>query len=522
MPPGHDVTLLRQTQREFEAIMHNAPVGIGFTRERRIVRYNARWAEMFGFEGDEAVGQMARVTYLSDEDYNEVGRRAGPLLSAGKPFQIEHFMRRKDGSAFWVSMIGYVQDPENPAAGTIWIFEDRTAARQTEHELREAKERAEAANRAKSLFLANMSHELRTPLNAIIGFAQILRHDRNLDDRQFGRLRIIEESGEHLLMLIEDILDLAKIEAGKLELMPAAVALPAFFATLSDICRVRADQKHLLFVNELAPDLPAMVQIDEQRLRQVLLNLMGNAVKFTQRGGVTLRVQKLEQGNTHARLRFEVRDTGIGIAADDQDAIFRPFVQVGDSAKWRAGTGLGLAITRQLVRAMGGDITVQSQPGAGSLFAFELDVPIVSQAQASASHHKHPIGYEGARKKVLVVDDMPENRALLSDLLARLGFTVVEANDGQAGLNAARELGPDLVFMDNVMPVMDGMEATRRLRALPECMNTPVIAISASTFEEDVFRSLAAGADAFLSKPLRIEKLISEIGGRLGVTWIYE
>jgi len=517
-----DVTALRQTRREMDAIMHNAPVGIGFTRERRIVRYNARWAEMFGFDGDEAVGRLARVTYVSDEAYDAVAREAGPLLSAGKPFQTEHFMRRKDGSTFWTSMIGYLQDPENPAAGTIWIFEDRTAARQAQQELRDAKERAEAANRAKSLFLANMSHELRTPLNAVIGFAQILRLDSNLDARQLGRLTIIEQSGEHLLTLINDVLDLAKIEAGKLELYPTAVTLSAFLNTLADICRIRADQKKLLFSHQPAPDLPRVVKVDERRLRQVLLNLVGNAIKFTAQGEVALRVAVLRQGAGSARILFQVRDSGVGIAAENLEAIFKPFMQVGDLTQRVAGTGLGLPISRQLVRAMGGDIRVSSTPGVGSVFAFELELPVVADAPPATAVQRLPVGYEGARKTVLVVDDVAENRALVTDVLARLGFTVREAGNGLAALQSAQELQPDLILMDHVMPVMDGLEAIRRLRQLAPFARVPIVAVSASAFEEDAALALAAGSDGFLAKPLAVHDLIRVLGERLHLTWRYD
>ncbi|HEU0202625.1 MAG TPA: PAS domain S-box protein, partial [Burkholderiaceae bacterium] len=226
---------LHQTLRRMEAIMQNAPLGIGFTRERRIVSYNARWGEMFGFEGEEAVGLPARVCFRSDAEYAEVGRLAAPLLSQGKPFQKELYLRRRDGAEFWSNFIGYVQNLRNTEEGTIWMFEDRSASKEAEErlqranaELSEAKERAEVANRAKSEFLANMSHELRTPLNAVLGYAQLLKRDAALSPRQRQGIDTIEHSGRHLLTLINDILDLARIEAGKLELTPETVALPAF------------------------------------------------------------------------------------------------------------------------------------------------------------------------------------------------------------------------------------------------------------------------------------------------------
>jgi len=263
---------LHQTLREMEAIMRNAPLGIVFTRERQILRYNAKLAEMFGFDPNSAVGQPARVLYRTDDEYNALGRVAAPLLSRGQPFQTELFMRRQDGSDFWISLIGYVQNLDDPHEGTIWICEDRSAFKQAQEEVRRAsaelvvaKERAEVANRAKSEFLANMSHELRTPLNAILGYAQILQRDKSFTERQLFGLATIEQSGYHLLAMINDVLDLARIEAGRLELYPELVALPQFLVLVADVIRVRAEQKDLLFVFDTAPDLPRAVRADEKR-----------------------------------------------------------------------------------------------------------------------------------------------------------------------------------------------------------------------------------------------------------------
>ncbi len=519
---------LHQMLREMEAIMRNAPVGIVFTRERRIGRYNPKLATLFGFKGDEAVGLPARVLYRTEEEYQRLGTVAAPLLSKGHPFQTELFMRRRDGSDFWVNLIGYVQNADDPVEGTIWICEDRSAFKHAEErlqqantELVQARDRAEVANRAKSEFLANMSHELRTPLNAVLGYAQILKREPTLSDRQRLGLDTIEESGQHLLGLINDVLDLARIEAGKLELYPAIVALPAFLRVMSDIVRIKAEQQDFLFVFDPPPDLPAAVIADEKRLRQVLLNLLGNAIKFTDHGSVTLQVNARSAGAGQVRLRFEVRDTGIGIDAQHLQRLFQPFEQVSDPVRRVGGTGLGLAISRELVRAMGGDIEVQSQTGVGSLFWFELRLPLAETEVAAAPRERLVTGYHGPRKKVLIVDDTAANRMLVVDFLTSLDFLMDEAADGSAGLAQARATHPDLILMDNVMPVMGGLEATRLLRESPEFKHVPIIAVSASASHADRERSLAAGVDAFVHKPIDFNELLRHMAALLQLTWTY-
>jgi PAS domain S-box-containing protein len=515
-----DVTAARKLQREMEAIMRNAPVGIVFTRERRIVRHNARWAEMFGFEGDEAVGLPAAECFLSAEHYEELGRRAGPLLSAGKPFQTELFMRRRDGQPIWVSVIGYVQDPADPPAGTIWLFEDRHDARQAAQDLREARDRAEAANLAKSSFLANMSHELRTPLNAVLGYAQLLQLRGTADAAQTqAALDTIRKSGEHLLALINDVLDLSRIEAGKMELHASVVELEPFLQTVLDIVRVRAQPKQLPVLYEALGELPRRVRADAHRLRQVLLNLLGNAVKFTAQGSVLLRVQGRLQDGDRVALAFEVADTGPGIPVRDMEAIFLPFEQAGDAEQRAGGTGLGLPISRELVRAMGGELQARSRVGEGSTFSFEVVLPVAGEPITAANHPQAVTGYLGARRRVLLVDDIAANRQLLADLLGHLGFEVAQASNGEEGVQRAQELRPDLVLMDNVMPVMGGHEATRRLRGVPGLESLPIIALSASASAAERARSLEVGANGFLAKPVVLSRLVEEIGRLLQLQW---
>jgi CheY-like chemotaxis protein len=363
-----------------------------------------------------------------------------------------------------------------------------------------------------------MSHELRTPLNGILGYAQILQWEQTLTPKQRSGLRTIEHSGQHLLTLIDDILDLSKIEAGKLELRPAPLDLAPFLQGIVDMVRVRAEQKQLRFAFE-AGDLPEAVVADAKQLRQVLLNLLGNAVKFTDAGEVSLRVDAApDDGSAKLRLRFAVQDSGLGISSDDLKTLFQPFQQVGDAERQRGGTGLGLVISRELVRAMGGDIAVDSEPGRGSCFRFELELARVEpQVAASGSAERVVTGYDGVRKKVLVVDDVAENRSLLVDMLRPLGFLVFEAQDGREGVERAQAICPDVILMDNVMPVMNGLEATRRLREIPALMNVPVLAISASATQDDRDSARAAGATGFVTKPFRAAQLLALMEQHLGI-----
>ncbi|MEG4851067.1 PAS domain S-box protein [Microcoleus sp. B5-D4] len=436
-------------------------------------------------------------------------------------FEMEYRMRGTDGNYRYFQARGVPILNEDGSirewVGTCIDIQDR---KQTEIVQAKAREAAEAASRAKSEFLANMSHELRTPLNGIMGYAQILQRSKVLNEEERSRIDVIYQCGSHLLTLINDILDLSKIEAQKVELMPTDFHFPAFLQGVAEMCRIRAELKGIHFHFPSSPELPIGIRADEKRLRQVLINLLSNAIKFTDEGSVTFIVSFATEG----KIRFEVRDTGTGIAQEQLEAIFQPFEQVGDRRRQTEGTGLGLAISQRIVELMGSTIQVQSEMNVGSIFWFDVSLPQADEwvKTSQIDHHGQIIGIKDRQPKIVVIDDKWANRSVINNLLSPIGFEVFEANDGLEGWEKILEVQPDLIVTDLLMPELDGFEVIKRVRESENFKDTVIIVSSASVFETDQYRSLEAGGNAFIPKPIQATELLQNLQQYLDLEWVYE
>jgi len=431
---------------------------------------------------------------------------------------------------FWVQE-GHMSPVETLALG-VFIFSSAMisliteAMRRANVRARLAQAQAEASNQAKSVFLANMSHELRTPLNAILGFSNLMRNDSDLSKENRETLDIINRSGEHLLNLINDVLDMAKIEAGRIKAENSEFDLSELVLEVTGLMHGRAEAKGLTLEVEGIGSDPVYLISDSAKLRQILINLTGNAIKFTSKGFVRLRFNLSQaEGSQPIRLHIEVQDSGVGIAPDDQEKIFEPFVQVGQS-NLQKGTGLGLAITRKFVELLGGKVWVASRPGEGS--NFQISIPVMpapeSASRRSKFNQRKVVGLAPGHteQRILIVEDQMENWLLLKHMLERCGLTVKVAENGALGVAAFKEWQPALIWMDIRMPVMDGLEATRRIRELPDGKDVKIIALSASVFRDERDRIMTFGMDDFIRKPYQLNEIYDTLTRHLGLQFIYE
>lgn len=516
-----------------------------FLPDTTITFVNDAYCRHFGVQYQDILGQKF-LSLVSEPAHDEVLANLQRLINQEQSIIVhEHPVKAANGKTCWQQWsYRAISNDEGRVVELQSVGRDITARKRAEEKLQVAKEAAEAANRAKSAFLANMSHELRTPLNAILGYAQILNLDNQLCEKYKEGIGIIERSGHYLLTLINDILDLSKIEAGKIEIYPEEFNFNQFIQAITEMFQMRAAQKEITFTYQALTKLPVGICADEKRLRQIIINLLGNAIKFTKQGGVTLKVGVIDNGDRlmehqeeqrqddqlpSSKIRFQVEDTGIGIAPEDLEKIFSPFQQVGDPNYRAEGTGLGLSITKKLVDMMGGELHVESVLEQGSTFWMTLDLPQVPGLEPSEKAktpviigYRKPTSTTNDPLKILVIDDILENRLLLINLLTPLGFEVIEACNGLVGLDKARECKPDLIVLDLMMPVMDGFEFAGTVRQLPSFKNVVIIAASASVFDYHQDDSLKAGCNDFIPKPIRIDELLERLQLYLGLEWIYD
>jgi len=511
---------LRESEARLQVILDNAPLIIFLKELQGTYRFiNKTYESVFNLDRAQNLGRTDFDIFPHEV---ALARRHHDLLAIReqRPIEFEEVIENKGEQNFYLSLRFPLYDGLGIPYAICGISTDITTQKQAELALREAKEAAELANRAKSTFLANMSHELRTPLNGILGYAQILLRDRSLSLHQREGVEVILRSGDYLLNLINDILDLSKIEAERIELYIQPFHLDIFIKSICELFTVRAEQKGIKFEFVPLSPLPVGVEGDEKRLRQIFINLLSNAVKFTPpEGRVTLRLAYHD-----SQFHFEIADTGLGIADHELDSIFQPFQQVGDQEYRAEGTGLGLAITKRLVELMDGDLSVSSQLNKGTVFSANLSLPATELLEEPIAHCPQLaiIGYQGTAKSILVMDDRAENRAVLHDLLKPLGFDVFEAADGEQGLQEALRLQPDMILTDLVMPKMHGLEAVRHLREIVAFKQIPIVAVSANVFEHHQAQSLAAGCNAFLPKPVHVDELFNLLQSLLKIEWVYD
>ena len=512
---------LARAEQQYRGIFEHAMEGLFQSRpDGHFERVNPALAKILGYESPAEL--IKTINDIGQQFYANPGRRAEFMARVQLSDEVTDFeseIIRRDGTRVWISESVRVFRNAN---GEPIMFEgvaiDITAQREGARTLQLAKEAADAANRAKSQFLASMSHELRTPLNGILGYTQILRRDPALTDKQSDGLGIIHQSADHLLAVINDVLDLAKIEARKLELHPAEFDLHEFVDGVQAFFQPRAREKSLLLETAFSNDLPHIVTGDAQRLRQVAYNLLSNAVKFTSRGGVVFSAEKIGD-----KIRFSVSDTGPGISAEDQVRLFEPYSQMGDHLRHAEGTGLGLNVSRGIVEQMGGRLLLESRTGWGSRFWFEVELPVsaIEVTLTAPIIPRRISGYAGSRRHVLIADDHSANRSLLVDLLSPLGFDVSTAVDGVEVIERTKERRPDIVLLDLRMPRLDGFAAARLIRETYPEDGPLIIGISASAFLPDRQACLEAGCTEFLAKPFREEQLLAVLERQLELRWHY-
>lgn len=535
---------LRSSEEAFKGTFNQAAVGIALVGTNGAwLKVNRKLCEILGYSEEELLQLTFQDVTHPDDLETDLALVAQVLSGEIDTYAMQKRYFRKSHDVVWVNLtVSLVRNASGKPDYFISVIEDITHRKADEAELTRYKDHleeevqarttdlmlarnaAETANRAKSVFLANMSHELRTPLNAILGFSNLMLTESGVNEAQRNYLQIINRSGNHLLTLINDVLDMAKIEAGKTQLEIAPFNLGAMVRDVTDMMNIRAEEKGLRLLLDQSSSFPAFIHGDEPRLRQILINLLSNAIKFTQQGGVTLRLGTRANAGIH--LLIEVEDSGPGITAEEQKMLFQPFVQLGKQAADNTGSGLGLVITRQFVELMGGKISVDSTPGKGS--TFRVDLPAepaqadeVEKVQNLAGAVVLGLAPGQPDFRVLIVEDQMENQLLLKRLIVDVGLQAKVASNGKEGVALFQSWQPHLILMDRRMPGMDGIEATRAIRDLPGGKEVKIVAVTASAFKEQQNEMLEAGMDDFVRKPYRFHEIYDCLTRQLGVRFLY-
>lgn len=521
---------LRQSEQRYSLLFQLAPAAITLLDQdqHRWVDVNENAERLYGYSREELLHMHPADVSPEYQPDGQLSRDAATeklkqALDGGAPcFEWQHTHKNDDSFMCQVSLVRYPNDDRNLVQASIM---DISQHKEDEKSLEQARDAAEAANRAKSSFLANMSHEFRTPLNAILGFTRLTLDHQEIMPEQRENLSIVLQSGEHLLELINDVLEMSTVEAGRIELNSTVFDLHQLLETLENMIRLRAEDKGLTVHFHIKKDVPVTIKADQRKLCQILINLLGNAVKFSHQGGIELTVQCLECDAIKLTLQFQIKDSGIGLSQHEAATLFQPFTQAASSTGEQEGTGLGLSISKQFVELMGGRIDVQSTPGQGAVFHFFIQAEIADARDIeTAPVIRRAIGLQPGQTntRILIVEDKAENRLLLRHMLESVGLQVREAENGITGIKLFEQWSPHLIWMDMRMPVMDGYEATKKIKSTEQGQTTALIALTASAFEEQRSLILDAGCDDFVRKPFQAHVIFETLTRHLGLRFVYE